>query len=210
MAELGIRRREVLRVAAWSVPAVAVAVSAPAVAMSGPLPTLNVTLTPTFSSNGVSLYLREGKVVGPAPGIDTSTTNTRLAQVQFKITDAAGLPIVGAQVIVDGGNAKDGEGNYLLGVFDLAAPATGPTSTSYPESPVKRSATVLSDAAGFATVKIATATWSKADCPTGYVGQLQVPTTGVVTVQVSVPGYATTTVPYSYIVYDAGILISCP
>lgn len=177
------------------------AVAAPAAAAS--LGALRVDLlTPALGADGYPIDIRDGKFLNNS-NTNTSRTNTSPVIATFQVRDTAtNLPVPGATCIVDCGNQRDAEGNYLLGA--VAWNLTG----NIDQSTTKRIRTEVTDANGQIRVKLATATWAQTDCLPGAKGAL-VPVSGTLTVLASATGYAAATAPFPYLVYDGAPLVTC-
>lgn len=178
-----LRRRTLAVGAAWALPAIALAAAAPALAASGEPPDL-VMVTTSFS--GV-----EGGVYYDLDLRDSLSTNGLVKSVTFRLLNG-GLPVVGTAMTVTGDETKDGEGNYMIGF----SPPT--QTTGFGESPIKRIATLTTNALGEITVKVSTATYGSVDCGS-------IPRSGTFTVSA-----AGITVTFTYLVKDGVALVTCP
>lgn len=148
-------RRQVL---AWSAPVVALTAAAPAYAVSATAAIAFVDLG--SASGGTDLVVRERKFAASlaSPPNTSYLATTRMVLLRVLITlDGVALP--GATVTFVGDDSTDAEGNLLVAL----APATQAANVT--ESATKRTATATSDANGFATVSVATASYSAADAP---------------------------------------------
>ncbi|MBK8755652.1 MAG: hypothetical protein IPM08_00530 [Actinomycetales bacterium] len=177
-------------------PAILTVVAAPAHASSCPL---SVIITTTgLSANGFDLYIRDSKNLNsntntdPLSNITTTGTTNPVVNMSMLVTDCAGNPVSGATVVVSSDHQRDLEGatgGELLGF----TPAT--QTSGFGEAPGNRIATVTSDAAGLAKVKICTATYSSADIGT-------TPRSGTWTITLSAPGFGQSTRTLTYRVFD--------
>ncbi len=195
-------RRAVLRVAAWSVPVIALATASPAQAVS--LATMRIELvTGGLAGAGVDLRLRDGKF-SLVNANNTSPTNNQPVLMAFRgVDEVTGALVPQLTWSVQGDDLKDGQTHFMLGFFVPAYP--GPFTEGV--NSTKQTAQGVS-ATGLFPVRVNTSTWSNDACPVGLRGAF-VPPSGTFTVNASAPGYAATARAFTYLVYNFSA-ITCP
>ncbi|OPZ52265.1 MAG: hypothetical protein BWY91_02384 [bacterium ADurb.BinA028] len=176
-----IRRRAVVRGAAWSVPVVVLAVAAPAVAASCTY-AVSIVNTLAASAFGFDLYIKDTKF-GAVPSTTAPfKTGTRMPVLTLLVT-CNGVPAVGAPVAIAGDGQTDIEGIPLLKFVSPTITTNVLEGTAVP-SPYSST----TSATGQVQVAIATATFMAADPK---------PRIGVFTVTVGAQVFT-----FSYSVFD--------
>lgn len=146
----GPSRRTVARGAAWSLPVVAVAATAPARAASCQPAT--VSLVSAAGGNGYDVRLGDTKVRASATTNYLASGN--MAALAFEVGGTGGVPVT-ATVACDGA-VTDDEGNSMIRFVPIG-------SGSQSEAPGASAVTVTTDSQGRLGVWCATATYRQAD-----------------------------------------------
>lgn len=162
-----IKRRTIVKGAAWSLPVIAAAVAAPARAASAVTPQVEVP-----QGGHITSWLGDHHY-----GSDNTDPERRSYDFPIIVTDGSGNAIVGAEVtVVASGTNSDGD---LLGVYRYPAPSNGG-----PESSPSPTATATTDAQGKALFAVNTQNLSSSERPATATLTVTVTANGVTTTEV--------------------------